>query len=88
MNSRIRELADRALDKTVPGTWTALDYEQIQKLQEEFAKLIIKEVCNELEISKNADPYTGEVFDTPRNTVLNEQIDWLKCYFRDEDERG
>ena len=43
MNQRIRELADRALDKMVPYTWTTLDYDEIQKLQEYFAELIVQE---------------------------------------------
>jgi hypothetical protein len=43
MNKRIRELADQALDKVVPYTWTNLDYVEIQKLQEYFAELIVTE---------------------------------------------
>ena len=43
MNQRIRELAGRALDKVVPYTWTTLDYDEIQKLQEYFAELIVRE---------------------------------------------
>ena len=43
MNQQIRELAGRALDKVVPYTWTTLDYDEIQKLQEYFAELIVQE---------------------------------------------
>ena len=43
MNQRIRELAGRALDKVVQYTWTTLDYDEIQKLQEYFAELIVRE---------------------------------------------
>ena len=43
MDGRIRELAGRALDKVVPYTWTTLDYDEIQKLQEYFAELIVQE---------------------------------------------
>ena len=43
MNQRIRELAGRALDKVVQYTWTTLDYDEIQKLQEYFAELIVQE---------------------------------------------
>ena len=43
MNQRIRELAGRALDKVVPYTWTTLDYDEIQKLQEYFAELIVRD---------------------------------------------
>ena len=85
MNRRIRELVRNShLDVYGLGR----DREKWETVVTKFVNLIIKEVCNELETSKNADPYTGELFDNERNTVLNEQIDWLKCYFRDEDERG
>jgi hypothetical protein len=43
MNQRIRELAGKALDEAVPETWTTLDYDEIQKLQEYFAELIVRE---------------------------------------------
>jgi len=43
MNERIRQLAGQALDKAVPYTWTRLDYDEIQKLQEYFAELMIQE---------------------------------------------
>ena len=43
MNERIRELAGQALDRVVPYTWTRLDYDEIQRLQEYFAELIVKE---------------------------------------------
>ena len=43
MNQRIRELTGRALDRVVPYTWTTLDYDEIQKLQEYFAELIVRE---------------------------------------------
>jgi hypothetical protein len=43
MNQRIRELTGRALDKVVPYTWTTLDYDEIQKLQEYFAELIVRD---------------------------------------------
>ena len=43
MNERIRQLAGQALDRVVPYTWTRLDYDEIQRLQEYFAELIVKE---------------------------------------------
>ena len=43
MNERIRELAGQALDRVVPYTWTRLDYDEIQRLQEYFAELIVRE---------------------------------------------
>jgi hypothetical protein len=67
MNDKIRELAGQALDKVVPYTWTRLDYDEIQKLQEYFAELIIQE-C--LDVARhtilagsgvNPDTFTGTV---------------------------
>jgi len=43
MNERIKQLAGQALDKVVPYTWTRLDYDEIQKLQEYFAELIVRD---------------------------------------------
>ena len=43
MNERIRQLAGQALDQVVPYTWTRLDYDEIQRLQEYFAELIVRE---------------------------------------------
>ena len=50
MNERIKQLAGQALDRVVPYTWTRLDYDEIQKLQEYFAELIVREcigICND-----------------------------------------
>ena len=46
MNERIRQLAGQALDQVVPYTWTRLDYDEIQRLQEYFAQLIVKECAD------------------------------------------
>ena len=43
MNERIKQLAGQSLDRVVPYTWTRLDYDEIQRLQEYFAELIVKE---------------------------------------------
>ena len=43
MNERIRELAGKALDRAVPETWTTLTPEQLEKVQEKFAELIVQE---------------------------------------------
>jgi hypothetical protein len=51
MNERIKLLAGQSLDKVVPYTWTKLDYDEIAKLQEYFASLILQDVlsiCEEL----------------------------------------
>ena len=52
MNERIRQLAGQALDKVVPYTWTRLDYNEIQRLQEYFAELIVQECIGIVEKQK------------------------------------
>jgi hypothetical protein len=42
MNEHIKKLFDRALDQAVPETWTTLSHEQITKLSEVFAELIVR----------------------------------------------
>ena len=54
MNERTRQLAGQALDRVVPYTWTRLDYDEIQRLQEYFAELIVRECA---EIADKAEPY-------------------------------
>jgi hypothetical protein len=49
MNERIRQLAGQALDRVVPYTWTRLDYDEIQKLQEYFAQLIVAECAGRVD---------------------------------------
>jgi hypothetical protein len=68
MNEHIKKLFDRALDQAVPETWTTLSHEQITKLSEVFAELIIAECAqacinmgNEYEI-KSAGQYQAELF--------------------------
>lgn len=46
MNRIINELACKALDIVVSETWTMMSYEQLEKFQQEFAKLLIKECAN------------------------------------------
>lgn len=46
MNEQIRKLSEQALDKSVPHTWTTLDYEQIHKLLECHAKLVAEECAS------------------------------------------
>ena len=49
MNEQIRQLAGQALDQVVPYTWTRLDYDEIQRLQEYFAELIVRECVGVVE---------------------------------------
>ena len=43
MNERIDKLFEQALDRTVPETWTTLDADQLNRLKEKFAELIVQE---------------------------------------------
>lgn len=43
MNKRIEELLGQALDLAVPETWTTLTPEQLAKVSEKFAELIVRE---------------------------------------------
>ena len=43
MNKQTKELFNKALDQAVPETWTTLSYEQMIKLSEVFAELIVLE---------------------------------------------
>lgn len=61
MNNKIQQLAGQALDRVVPYTWTRLDYDEIQKLQEYFAELIIKE-CIEVVEQQKAKMSYGPTF--------------------------
>ena len=44
MNEKIKLLAGKALDTAVPGTWTALDYEQVHELLACHAELIVRDI--------------------------------------------
>ena len=43
MNERIDKLFGQALDEAVPETWTTLDADQLSRLKEKFAELIVEE---------------------------------------------
>ena len=56
MNERIKELLVQAIDKAVPETWTTLSSEQLERVYEKFAELIIQEcaeICLEANDHKN-----------------------------------
>ena len=60
MNERIRQLAGQALDRVVPYTWTRLDYDEIQRLQEYFAQLIVLECGKVIVNGGYRNPALGE----------------------------
>jgi hypothetical protein len=43
MNERINKLFGQALDEAVPETWTTLDADQLSRLKEKFAELIVRD---------------------------------------------
>ena len=47
MNERIKELLCQAYDQAVPETWTILSSEQLERVYEKFAQLIVRE-CAEV----------------------------------------
>lgn len=50
MNERINKLFGQALDEAVPETWTTLDADQLSRLKEKFAELIVQDclrICEE-----------------------------------------
>ena len=46
MNERIKELLEQAYDEAVPETWTTLSSEQLGRIYEKFAKLIVQECAD------------------------------------------
>jgi hypothetical protein len=54
MNERIKALFDKALDQAVPETWTTLSHEQVTKLSQVLAELIVLECAK---IADTAEPF-------------------------------
>lgn len=46
MNSQINKLFAQALDQAVPETWTALTPEQLAKVADKFAELLVRECAD------------------------------------------
>jgi len=49
MNKRIEELLGQAYDEAVPETWTTLSSEQLGRIYEKFAELIVRECADYLD---------------------------------------
>ena len=60
MNERIKELFGKALDQAVPETWTTLSHEQMTKLSEVFAQLIVRECADFVAAGEFGDRGTAE----------------------------
>lgn len=43
MNERIKQLLGQAYDEAVPETWTTLSSEQLDRIYDKFAELIVRE---------------------------------------------
>ena len=67
MNERINQLLSQAYDEAVPETWTTLSSEQLGRIYDKFAELIVRQM---LDIT---DAHT-EVFQTDRDKALIEHI--------------
>ena len=84
MNERIRQLAGQALDRVVPYTWTRLDYDEIQRLQEYFAELIVRECLTIVDdlVDKQADgSWTSNELYTDYNGALHLADQQIKQHF-------
>ena len=46
MNERINQLLNQAYDEAVPETWTELSSEQLGRIYDKFAELIVKECAD------------------------------------------
>ena len=49
MNERIKQLLGQAYDEAVPETWTTLSSEQLGRVYEKFAELIIRECAKRID---------------------------------------
>ena len=58
MNERIKQLLGQAYDEAVPETWTRLSSEQLERVYEKFAELIVKE-CSVVARAHTLDKYHG-----------------------------
>ena len=54
MNNHTEKLLGQALDQAVPKTWTQLSHEQVTKLSQVLAELIVRECA---EIADTAEPF-------------------------------
>ena len=50
MNERIKELLGQAYDQAVPETWTTLSSEQLDRVYEKFAQLIVRECIEQVKV--------------------------------------
>ena len=62
MNERIKQLLGQAYDEVVPETWTTLSSEQLGRIYDKFAELIVKECLNQCYFrGMNDELYSGQL---------------------------
>jgi|DEB3_MinimDraft_2_1074329.scaffolds.fasta_scaffold06007_2 hypothetical protein len=60
MNQRIKQLLGQAHDQAVPETWTTLSSEQLEKVYDKFAELIVRECARVIaddDLAKESDTF-------------------------------
>jgi hypothetical protein len=67
MNKQTKELFNKALDQAVPETWTTISYEQMTKLSNVFAELIVRECQLRVEQYINE---CGEIASIPDTVIM------------------
>ena len=83
MNERIKQLLGQAYDEAVPETWTTLSSEQLGRVYDKFAELIVRECIN---IGDNYEDILGnepECFNCRK--VAYGIVDKIKQHFGVED---
>lgn len=63
-----------------------LDKAKWEAVVEDFFYGIIEECCQQILISRQCDPYTGEVYNSEYNQCILDQVKVLKEHFEVEDE--
>ncbi len=79
MNQRIKQLLGQAHDQAVPETWTTLSSEQLEKVYDKFAELIVQECRKYLE-SEAERLYALSAQESNPNFQSNFEICAEKCY--------
>lgn len=82
MNERMLELYKQAhIPHTRIDPSNNMPYESTIFSANKFAELIIQECMKEMGISKQCDPYTGEVYASDYNRAIDDQISMLAEHF-------
>lgn len=79
MNKEIKKLFGQSLDQAVPYTWTTLNRDEVEKLSDIFAQLIVQECISKIE--KNFAGAIGTYSGVHNTAVLkckNSLVDLLK----------